>query len=492
MIALSGEIKDLSLPWLFQDLRTSGKTATVVFEQDKITKKTYIASGEIIYAFSSLEEDQLGSWFVQNNKITQEQYASARELVEKSGKSIGSVLVERGHITPQDLVAGAKLQVKRIIFSLFSWKEGSYRVIPGPLPVAEIIPLQLETGNLLAESLRNLDWKIVRKSLPHLKSVLRTAPDTKPLLQGITLEKDQKDILDLIDGSRSIEELCALSGIGDFNALKAIHALIALRVAEAGAVKTAAEAKQSAARAAAAAPEEEIVVTKDMLHKAYDQLESQNFYEILNISRSATQPDIRRAYFRMAKMYHPDRHSDTELKDMKDLLEDLFRSINEAYTALNNQERRDRYDIELSRGLLHGQKESTGDKQDSKQNNAVMQFREGVNRFRAQNFWGAEEAFRWALRLDPNNADYNFHLGLALARLPRRGHEAEEFFSKAIELKPEKIEFQLELGNLYIRSGLKSKALAVLKKAQMQDPDSDKIKRAIQAANSSSAPEGSA
>jgi len=480
MIALSGDVKDLTVPWLLQDLRTNGKTATLVFEQGKTTKKIYLASGECIYAYSNAADDQLDNWFLKSNKISQEQCASVRELVEKSGKSIGAALVERGYISPQDLVSGAKLHVKNIVLSLFPWRDGRYYVTLGPLPVAEIIPLQIETGALLAEGLRSLDWKVVRKSLPHLKSLLRIANDTKPLLQGITLEKDQQDILDLIDGSRSIEELCVLSGIGDFNALKIIHTLIALRLAEVGSIKTASDTKQAAAHALDTSPEGAIVVTKDMLHKAFDQLESQNFYEILNVSRSATQPEIRRAYFRMAKMYHPDRHIDTELKDMKDLLQHLFRGINEAYTALNSPERRDQYDLDLSKGIIHGRKEDQTEGPDAKKGSASMQFKEGINRFRAQNFWGAEEAFRWALRLDPNNADYNFHLGLALSRLPRRGHEAEDFFSKAIELKPEKIEFYLELGSLYSRSGLKTKALAILRKAQMIDPDSEKIKRAIQ------------
>ena len=103
-----------------------------------------------------------------------------------------------------------------------------------------------------------------------------------------------------------------------------------------------------------------------------------------------------------------------------------------------------------------------------------------MKQFSQGNFWGAEVAFEWATRIDPGNADAVFHRGLALARIPRRGHDAEEHIVQATEMAPEKSEYHLELGNFYARSGLKSKALTTYQKALRLDPNSDKIKKAIQ------------
>ncbi len=109
----------------------------------------------------------------------------------------------------------------------------------------------------------------------------------------------------------------------------------------------------------------------------------------------------------------------------------------------------------------------------------MSQFNEGLKHYREQNFWGAEESFRWAALLDPSNAQYLFHHGLALTHMPRRLHDAEQLFQKAIKMAPSKIEYYLELGNLYSKNGLKKKAFSLFQVALQRHPDSDKLRQAM-------------
>jgi len=105
-----------------------------------------------------------------------------------------------------------------------------------------------------------------------------------------------------------------------------------------------------------------------------------------------------------------------------------------------------------------------------------------MREFKTGNYWGAVESFTWATRLDPIKAPYFYYQGLCLMNIPRRKHEAEESLQKAIEIDPTKIEFHIELSNLYIKNGLKSKALGVLNNALNHHPDSPRINDAIAAA----------
>jgi len=486
MITPTGDIKSMTVPRLIQELRAEKKTGTLVLSRDKETKKIYFRSGDIIYAASNQDADQLGASLISSSKITSEQHAVAVEAAGNTGKPVTAMLVERGFLSPKDLVDGAKEQVSRILSSVLSWIDGKYVVDNHPLPLGEIVSLQLSTGMLLVSGLAALDWKIIRKSLPPLKTIIAPAKDGSPYLQGIALEQDQQTVLALANGSRTIEEICALSEMGDFTTLKALYVLYALRLVDAGAVKTAEQARAEAAVAAGVqdgqdAEQTDDKVTKEMILHALESLALQDYYQMLDIGRGATAQEIKKAYFRYAKLYHPDRHMDSEMVELKVKLEELFMNITEAYNILSKEDTRKKYNLALASGV---KRYRTADqlpsaRQQTQKATAASQFNEGLKMFRVQNFWAAEEAFSWAARLDPSNPEYVFQRGLALARMPRRMHDAEDLFNLALKMAPSKVEYYLEIGNFYAKNGLKAKALALFKDALLRDPNSEKLKQAI-------------
>jgi molecular chaperone DnaJ len=62
-----------------------------------------------------------------------------------------------------------------------------------------------------------------------------------------------------------------------------------------------------------------------------------DYYQVLEISRSATADEVRRAYRRLARKYHPDLNPSEEA-------EERFKEINEAYEVLSDDNRRLSYD----------------------------------------------------------------------------------------------------------------------------------------------------
>ena len=162
----------------------------------------------------------------------------------------------------------------------------------------------------------------------------------------------------------------------------------------------------------------------------------------------------------------------------------LFSRIHDAYETLSSKTARHQYNIDLASGAgRNREEEKVHLGKSANRETARTQYNEGIKQFNQRNFWGAEEAFAWAIRLDPGNPEYVFRRGLTLARIPRRGYEAEELLVQAIEKAPEKSEYHLELGNFYARSGLKAKALEAYRNAQQHDPNSDTINKAIQKIN---------
>jgi len=66
----------------------------------------------------------------------------------------------------------------------------------------------------------------------------------------------------------------------------------------------------------------------------------QDYYETLGLDRNATDKEIKAAYRKLARKWHPDLHPAAEKKEA----EEKFKKINEAYEVLKDPEKRERYD----------------------------------------------------------------------------------------------------------------------------------------------------
>ncbi len=77
-----------------------------------------------------------------------------------------------------------------------------------------------------------------------------------------------------------------------------------------------------------------------------------DYYEILGVSRNATQEEIKKAYRRLALKYHPDRNQQDREAEEK------FKEIVEAYSVLSDPEKRRIYDLYGEEGLKGGARAS--------------------------------------------------------------------------------------------------------------------------------------
>ena len=74
---------------------------------------------------------------------------------------------------------------------------------------------------------------------------------------------------------------------------------------------------------------------------------SKNFYDILGVSKDATDEDIKKAYRKLSLQYHPDRNKSSEANEK-------FKEINEAKEYLSDRNKRQQYDMEQSFGFPGG------------------------------------------------------------------------------------------------------------------------------------------
>jgi curved DNA-binding protein CbpA len=109
-----------------------------------------------------------------------------------------------------------------------------------------------------------------------------------------------------------------------------------------------ASAQAGAASAAPAAPTAPAVEERrkeiETLHAG---LKSMNHFEVLGIPRASTEKQVKEAYFRLARLYHPDTQHDPALADLAGSIEAIFIRLGQAYETLRNTRSRGSYEERL-------------------------------------------------------------------------------------------------------------------------------------------------
>jgi len=484
-IAMSGKLEENSLPGILNYLREIKSTGTLCLTRGGVTKKLFLKDGAITFASSTYDDDRLGELMLKAGKITVTQFDMASKVLKETGKRMGGVMVELGYLKPKDLFWGVKYQVQEIVASLFEWTDGEYEFRPGELPEAEVITLHMSTANLILQGVKRIDdWTRISRGIPAMDSVLKVTSDPMKLYQDVDLTVDEKRVIPLFDGKRTIKEVLTQSKMGDFEALKAVYVLCSIGMLESAKPAVGAKAKKDEGKAPAAPPkvgrDGEPPLNKTAVHKAYIDSRSQNYYELLRLDSEATSQEIEDAYHKLAKLYHPDQQFQEGMAQLKDELENISAKLKEAYTILSDESRRWEYDLSLATAMSDSGGPMSGTMKKPKDvAKAKEAFAKGIDSFKARDFESATVKFKEATRMDGTNAGYYSHLALALLQRPRREAEAEEAMLEAINLEPKNADHRANLGLLYQKAGINDKAKESFNEALKIDPKNVKALKGL-------------
>lgn len=193
------------------------------------------------------------------------------------------------------------------------------------------------------------------------------------------------------------------------------------------------------------------------LNELLTQMEKGTYYEILGVERETPIPEVRAAYFELAKKYHPDRYKNSRLLGAA---QDIFILINEAYDVLTSEEKRKNYEARLR--ALKDQKIRV---EHERHRNEEHFLRKGQSQIQANNWDAACEHFsKEAARLGyEDNPLYQALFAWALFNRDFQKDEqvlatVEARLQKIVEGNPELVEAYVVWGKIYRRMNRNHKA----------------------------------
>jgi curved DNA-binding protein CbpA len=217
----------------------------------------------------------------------------------------------------------------------------------------------------------------------------------------------------------------------------------------------------------------------DFLERAdalYERIDSIDNYSFLGVEKSATLNEIKKAYYKAAKEFHPDRHSYIASAALKDRLNAIFSHLTKVYKILSDPRIRIQYDMSLSVG--HSTEQDTG----ARINNTDMaraKFREGKDAFNNGLYAEAKRLFEQAIYLDSSVPSYFFFLGIIFKK-EKKISEAGRIFGQAVKLDPSNPDYLAELGHIYLELGYKLRAKSAFEKALKINPSHQKAAEGLQ------------
>jgi HEPN domain-containing protein len=505
---MRGELWEGVLPGLLRDLYVGRKSGRLSFVSGEERRALRLRSGHIVSADTSVREDRMGEVLVRHGLLSQADLKRATGFVLRDKKQLGIVLSELKLLDQAGLEDALALHVREVLAKVFAWNQGSYEFVDEAErpPEPGELTLRLSTGELILQAARSvLDPDVVRYNLGDIDRVLRLSSDPLLRFQKITLTPVDGYVLSRVDGTLSAREVLELIPLPEVETQRSLFGLLSTGVLEfeegPPKARTAAQPLKPLTERAAPVPEPEpeIVIEAEPLEasvapedpirleivEAHEGLKSRTHFEVLGISRDATEAQVKEAYFRMAKRFHPDVHHDPALSDLRSKLEQVFIRLGEAYEVLRNPRIRASYE----RGLAAAPApEEPAPDPKLEEEMAKQSIRKAERSMVQEKFWEAIQLLEPAIPRVTGKFKQagRVMLARAYARNPNWVKQGEELLLTVIQEDPKNLEAYLALAGIYKTGGLKQRTITMLRKALELAPDNREISEQLTAL----APEG--
>jgi curved DNA-binding protein CbpA len=390
--------------------------------------------GTVEHAASSDPEDGVGPFLVRKGAITPAGLGQAEAARPRSGGDLAAALIAERLVSPADVAGLLQEHGVGIVQRALAAEEGSWAWAPAAAPPPGAFPLAPPFA-VLCGAVRALDAPGVARRLGDREHRAAARVAGRLQLEDLRLTPQEARAAGLFDGSRSAAELAAgspgdavvilrvalLLGEADLLSFGALRKGVPPPASAKPSAPPAAQApapprpaaprpppaarpgpqpaRPAATPAPAARPAPPAALDAGALRALLAKLAKADHFEVLGVARAAPGPDIKVAYFQLAKTYHPDAVPASTAPEVKKLCSEVFSKVSEAWSVLAEDAPRAAYLEALATGSVE-----PVDVANIFQAENV--FQEGALLAKARRYDEAIRKFEEATKLNPEEAEF--------------------------------------------------------------------------------------
>jgi len=188
-----------------------------------IGKSVQVQDGQLVFASSSSRDERLGEVLLRQGKISLRQFSDAGKDIQP-GKRLGTILVERGLLSPKDLVKAVMKQTQEIIYGAFLWTEGHYRLQEDAVS-SEAITLKISTPDIIMEGIRRIDaWSRIERGVGGLEAQYARSDTYEAVLREMSLSFEKLSLVTGLQVTRTVDTICSDSTLTSFEVCRTLWA----------------------------------------------------------------------------------------------------------------------------------------------------------------------------------------------------------------------------------------------------------------------------
>ncbi|MBK8976750.1 MAG: PQQ-binding-like beta-propeller repeat protein [Planctomycetes bacterium] len=209
-VTMRGDLDKINLADIFQTLALSKLEGLLCISTQIDKREIYFRDGLVRCLMPQrLETLRLGQRLVRAGLITTDRLRSALLEQKRSQTQLGTVLVQQGVVAESDIEDIVANQLQEELFSLFTWRRGSFEFYKGP-PTDQVLvdriekSPEFESNGLLLEVARRADeWERIFAIVGSIDELLVAQDVDLPPHLG----DDHARVYELADGSRNVRDL---------------------------------------------------------------------------------------------------------------------------------------------------------------------------------------------------------------------------------------------------------------------------------------------